>query len=81
MPLHVRSISASTAVACFFTVSLIGWVSGLSPYTCCQRALTAAFVVYVMATLAVKAINTILINAMIKSQMNQKKEKASDSGD
>jgi len=81
MPLHVRSISASTAVVCFFMVSLIGWVSGLSPFTCCKRALTAAFVVYVMATLAVKAINAILINAMIRSQMNQQREKASDSGD
>jgi len=81
MPLHVRSISASTAVVCFFTVSLIGWVSGLSPFTCCKRALTAAFVVYVIAALAVKAINTILINAMINSQMNQQKEKTSDNGD
>jgi hypothetical protein len=81
MPLHVRSISASTAVVCFFTVSLIGWVSGLSPFTCCKRALTAACVVYVMAALAVKAINSILIHAMIKSEMNQQKEKARDRKD
>ncbi|MHC4122678.1 MAG: hypothetical protein ACYSSI_03820 [Planctomycetota bacterium] len=78
MPLHVRSISASTAVVCFFTVSLIGWISGLSPFTCCKRALTAAFVVYVIAALAIKAINIILINAMINSQMNQQKENISD---
>jgi len=81
MPLHIRSISLSTAVVCFFTVSLIGWVSGLSPFTCCKRALVAAFVVYVIATLAVKAINAILINAMINSQMNQQKEKTNDNGD
>ena len=80
MPLHVRSISISTAVVCFFTISLIGWVCGLSPFTCCKRALTAAFVVYVITALAVKAINAILISAMIKSQMNQQKEKASDGG-
>jgi len=81
MPLHVRSISLSTAVICFFTVSLIGWGSGLSPFTCCKRALVAAFVVYVIATLSVKAINIILINAMVNSQMNQQEEKASDNED
>jgi len=81
MPLHIRSISLSTAVVCFFTVSLIGWVSGLSPFTCCKRALVAAFVVYVIATLSVKAINIILINAMVNSQMNQQEEKASDNED
>ena len=81
MPLHVRSISVSVAVICFFGIAVIGWISDLSPFTCCKRALTAAFVVYVVASLAIKAINTILINAMVKSQMNQQKGKASDSGD
>jgi hypothetical protein len=66
---------------CFFTVSLIGLVSSLSPFTCCKRALTAAFVVYVIAALAVRAINSILINAMINSQVKQQKEKTSDDGD
>jgi hypothetical protein len=81
MPLHVRSISVSAAVICFFGIAFIGWISGLSPFTCCKRALTAAIVVYTAALLAVKAINTILVNAMIKSKMNQQKEKTSDSGD
>ena len=81
MPLHDRSIPASVAVICFFGIAVIGWISDLSPFTCCKRALTAAIVAYVVVMLAVKAINTILINAMIKSQMNQQKEKSSDSGD
>jgi hypothetical protein len=81
MPLHVRSISVSAAVICFFGIAVIGWISGLSPFTCCKRALTAAIVVYAAAFWAVKAINTILVNAMIKSKMNQQKEKTSDSGD
>ena len=81
MPLNVRSIALTTAVMCFFAVSLIGWVSGFSPFTCSKRALTTAFVVYIIIILAVKAINTILINAMINSQMNQQKEKTSDNGD
>jgi len=68
-------------VLCFFAISLIGWVSGLSPFTCCKRAITGATIAYVIAVCAVKAINAILINAMIKSQMNHRKEKNNGSGD
>ena len=81
MPLNVRSIALSTAVMCFFAVSLVGGLSGLSPFTCCKRALTVAFVVYIMTILAVKAVNAILINAMINSQMNQQREITGDSAD
>jgi hypothetical protein len=71
MPLHVRSIAVSIAVICFFILSLIGWVSGLSPFVCCKRALIGAMLAYVAGGWAVKAINIILVNAMITSQMNQ----------
>ena len=80
MPLHVRSISVSVAVICFFGIAVIGWISGLLPFTCCKRALAAAIIVYIAASLAVKAINAILINAIIKDQMNQQKGKVNDSG-
>lgn len=81
MPLHVRSISVSIAVLCFFGVAVLGGASGISPFTCCKRAMTAAFVAYIVTTLAVKAINSILINALIKTQMNRQKEELSDSRD
>jgi len=80
MPLNVRSISVTAAVICFFAIALVGWISGLSPLTCCKRAMIAAIVIYTAAVLAVNAINSILINAMIKNQMKQQKEKISDSG-
>ncbi len=79
MPLHIRSIAISFAVTCFFGVSLIGWISGLSPFTCCKRALAGAVFAYIAGVLVVKAINAILISAMITNQMNRQKEK--DSGD
>ncbi len=78
MPLHVKSIAVSIAVICFFGLSLIGWISGLSPFTCCKRALAGAVLAYIAGTWAVRAINAILISAMITNQMNQQKEK--DSG-
>ncbi|MHC4173542.1 MAG: hypothetical protein ACYTBX_10305 [Planctomycetota bacterium] len=78
MPLHVRSIAVSIAVICFFGLSLVGWISGISPFTCCKRALLGAVLAYIAAAWAVKAINAILISAMITNQMDQQEEK--DSG-
>ncbi len=81
MPLHVKSIAVSIAVICFFGLSLIGWISGLSPFTCCKRALAGAMIAYIAGAWAVKAINAILISAMITDQMNQQKEKNSGGKD
>jgi hypothetical protein len=75
MPLPVRSIAVSIAVIFFFGLSLVGCISGLPPFTCCKRAIVGAALAYIAATWAVKAINSILINAMITSQINQQKEK------
>lgn len=77
MLLNARSIGVGIAVVFFFGISLIGWISGISPFTCCKRALAGAFLAYIAGTLAVKAINAILMNAMITSRTNQKKEKGS----
>ncbi len=71
MPLNVRSIAVSVAVICFFVMSLIGWGSGLAPFVCCKRALIGAVLAYVGGGWAVRAINTILVNAMIANQMDK----------
>jgi len=81
MPLHVRSIAVSIAVICFFSLSLIGWFSGLSPFTCCKRALAGAVLAYIAGAWAVKAINAILISAMITNQMKRQEEKNSGGKD
>ncbi len=81
MPLHVKSIAVSIAVICFFGLSIIGWITGLSPFICCKRALAGAVIAYIAGTLAVKAVNAILISAMITNQMNQQKEKNSGAKD
>jgi len=71
MPLHVRSIAVSIAVICFFVLSLIGWFCGLSPFVCCKRALIGAVLAYITGVWAVRAINAILVDAMIANQVNQ----------
>ncbi len=81
MPLNARPIAVSIAVMCFFAVCFIGWFSGLSPFTCCKRAMAGALFTYIAAALAVKAINAILISAMIENQLNQQKEKTGGNKD
>ena len=73
MLLHDRSIAMNIAVLCFFALSFIGWMSGHSLFICCKRALIGAIITYVIGGWAVKAINAILIHAMIESQMSQQK--------
>ena len=80
MPLNSKAISVSVAVLCFFAIAGIGWISGLSSFTCCKRALIAAAVTYVVTTLAVRAINSILTNAMIESQIDRQNGETSGSG-
>ena len=79
MLLPVRSVAVSVAVIFFFGLSVVGCISGVSPFTCCKRALAGAVLAYIAATWAVKAINYILVNAMITHQLNQQKEKNSGS--
>ena len=81
MPLHIKSVAVSIAVMCFFGVSLIGWISGLSPFTCCKRALVGAVLAYIAGAWAVRGVNAILVSAMVTNQMNEQKEKDSDDRD
>jgi hypothetical protein len=75
MPLNSRTIAVSVAVISFFGLSFIGWISELSPFVCWKRATIGAVLAYLAAAYTVKAINAILINAMITKQMNQQKER------
>ncbi len=71
--LHVRSMAVSSAVVCMFTVAIVGSISGLSPWACCERALLAAAIIYFAAGTAVRAINAILIQAIVDSEINKER--------
>ena len=79
MLLPARSIGVSTGVLCFFVIGIIGSLSGLSPYTCCKRAVLGAAVAYVAAATAVRAVNAILTQAVIANEV-RKTEKPGGSG-
>lgn len=78
MLLPIRSIAVSVAVLCFFAMGIIGSFGGLSPYTCCKRALLGATVAYLAAGVAVRAINAILTQAIIASQIKKREQTGDD---
>ena len=71
MVLQSRPIALTLAVIGFFGLSIVGTMVGLSPGTCCERALLGTLVIYVTASAAVRAISSILTQAMIASQVNK----------
>jgi hypothetical protein len=71
MPINVRKTAVNLAVICFFGLSIFTMLSGLSPFTCCKRAITGALLMYIAANIAVRLINMILIDAMITKRMEQ----------
>jgi hypothetical protein len=78
MLVQIRSIAVTAAVLCFFTIGIVGSLCGLSPDTCSRRAFLGAVGAYLAASAAVRAVNAIVTQAMIASQMDKDKE---DSGD
>ena len=78
MFLHPKSVAVTTAVLAFFTVSIIGWLGGLTPFVCCKRAVIGAVVAYIAAGLAVRAVSAIVTHAMITSWLDKQKDQAGD---
>ncbi len=79
MVVQTRSIAFSIAVVGFFALSIVGSLGGLSPETCCKRALFGAVITYVAAVMALRAVNMILTQAMIASQVD--KDRTGDNED
>ena len=79
MLLQIRPIAISAAVLCFFALAIVGSLGGLSPCTCCKRAVLGAIVIYVVTAGAVRAINAVLTQAMIADRI--RKEAPGDNRD
>ncbi len=78
MLVQIRPIAIAAAVLCFFIIGIVGSLCGLSPDTCSQRALLGALGAYLVATVAVRAVNAIVTQAMITSQLNKDRENSGD---
>ncbi len=79
MIINSKNCAIQMAVAAFFGMACLGGLSGLSPLTCTKRALISALVIYVLCRCAVKIINGIILNALVRSQMNKQEDSASGS--
>ena len=77
MIINTKTCSIQIAVAAFFCVACMGAISGLSPWTCSKRALISAFIIYGMSGCALRVINWIILNALVKSQMNKQEDSTS----
>ena len=71
MPLPVRPIAIRLAVLCFFALAIVGSLSGISPWTCCRRAMLGAAIAYLATGAVVRAINAIVTQAFITAQMRK----------
>ena len=71
MPLDIRPIAMTIAVITFFGFSIIGAVNGLESFTCCKRAVTGAIAAYIVTSLTIKAVNAIIMDAIIKKQIRK----------
>lgn len=72
MPFNARSAAASAAIFVFFITAGIGAFYNHTPFTNCKRALIAALIACVVTNIIVKIINTMVVNAMITKQVNQR---------
>ena len=78
MPLQTRPAAIKISVLAFFLVAIIGQCYGVSSFYCCKRAMLAAIAAYIVTTLFIKAVNFILLNAMIDKEVDKQREFSND---
>lgn len=61
----MRRISLSIAVAAFFIMAIVGWLSGVEPFTCGLRALVGAVVLYVLAKMGGRIVLRMMADAIM----------------
>ncbi len=79
MIINSKTCSMKIAIVAFFGVACIGALCQLSPWTCSKRALICAVIIYALCRGAVKVVNRIILNALVKSQLNKQEESVSGS--
>jgi hypothetical protein len=66
-----KSIAIKSAVLAFLAVSLICQFSQIDAAVCLTRALLGSIAVYIIITLVIKTVNTLLFNAIINKQLEE----------
>ena len=76
----IRKTAVMVAVICFFVMAVIGSVKGLSPPTCCYRAVIGALIGYVVTSLTGRVVLAIIIDAMVSSKFAAKRNREQERG-
>jgi len=74
MIINSKTCSVQLAVIAFFVMACVGSLWGLSPLTCCKRALISALIIYGLCLCVVKILNKIILSALVRSQMSKQEE-------
>lgn len=72
MPFSVRPIAITASIAVFFAIAAIGAYNGHCQFTTCKRAFTAVLITYFAASVIVKILNAVVVDAMITKQVNKR---------
>ena len=75
MEQSIRSAAMIFAGTLFFIMALVGWLYGLSPATCCSRAVAGAVIAYIAVMLAGKIVKAIIINSIVEYKVNKVRQK------
>ncbi|HDS85556.1 MAG TPA: hypothetical protein ENN97_10230 [Phycisphaerales bacterium] len=71
----IRNIAIRLSAMLFFVMALIGWLSGLEPMVCTQRALIGAAALYLTVCIAGNLIVRILVDAMAQDRARRRHRK------
>ncbi|MFA5552976.1 MAG: hypothetical protein WCZ89_08295 [Phycisphaerae bacterium] len=72
MPFSVRPIAVTASIVVFFAIAAIGAYQGHCQFTICKRAFTAVLITYFAASVLVRILNAIVVDAMITRQVNKR---------
>lgn len=75
MPLDIRSNAVKVAVVTFFIVAAIAAFRDVPMCVSSYRAATAAIISYVATSWAIKALNSIIMHAMVTQKVQQTERK------
>lgn len=72
----MKQFTVTAAIIAFFALALIGWASGLSMFQCGIRAVAGSVVIYLLATLAIRMVISVMVDTIVaeKSQQREAEE-------
>lgn len=68
---QAKSVSLKIAVIAFLAISIACQVKDIDAFVCLKRAFIGALAAYIICTTIIKAVNSLLLSAMINKQLEE----------